>query len=81
MKNADQFITDRLSEFIEKNGYVPQKFNPYNCAEIVDLAPTLLTNCGGLTVSSTVLIIREFYVPENFKKSEVRVWQTDQKRI
>lgn len=38
MKNADQFITDRLSEFIEKNGYVPQKFNPYNCAEIVDLA-------------------------------------------
>lgn len=74
MKNADQFIADKLREFIEKNGYIPQKFNPYNCTEIKDLAPTLLTNCGGLTVSSTVLIIKEFYGKENFKESEVRVW-------
>lgn len=81
MKNADQFIADKLREFIKKNGYIPQKFNPYNCVEIRDLAPTLLTNCGGLTVSSTVLIIKEFYGKENFKESEVRVWQTDQKRI
>lgn len=42
---------------ITKKGYIPKMFNPYNCSEIKDIAPTLATNCGGLTVSSTVLII------------------------
>ena len=30
-------------------------FNPYNCAEITDVAPTQSTQCGGTTSSATVL--------------------------
>jgi hypothetical protein len=32
-------------------------FNPYNCAEITDVAPTLTSQCGSTTSSATVLII------------------------
>lgn len=31
-------------------------FNPYNCSEISDYAPTITTQCGSTTSSSTVLI-------------------------
>lgn len=45
----------KYDEFIEKNGYVPEMFNPYNCAEITDVEPTQSTQCGGTTSSATVL--------------------------
>ena len=56
-RNVNQFIADKLKNFVDNNGYIPKMFNPYNRSEIKDVSPTLLTNCGGLTVSSTVLII------------------------
>ena len=40
-----------MKNFIIKNGYIPQMFNPYNCKEILDYAPTLTTKSG------TILII------------------------
>lgn len=43
--------------FTKKNGYIPEMFNPYNAAEITDVAPCLSTQCGSTTTSATVLII------------------------
>lgn len=59
MRDASIYLKDKYEEFYNKKGYLPKMFNPYNCSEIKDIAPTLATNCGALTVSSTVLIIEE----------------------
>jgi hypothetical protein len=32
-------------------------FNPYNKTEIVDVAPTITSQCGSTTSSATILII------------------------
>ena len=53
----ESFVERKYKEFIEKNGYIPEMFNPYNCAEVTDIAPTQTAHCGGITHSSTVLII------------------------
>jgi DNA (cytosine-5)-methyltransferase 1 len=50
------FVEKKYKEFIEEKGYVPNAFNPYNKAEIKDIAPTQTTNCGSTTSSATVLI-------------------------
>ena len=52
-------INTAYEDFYKKNGYIPKMFNPYNCAEIVDIAPTITSACGATTVSATVLIIDE----------------------
>lgn len=44
---------------------IPEMFNPYNIAEIKDIAPTITTNCGHWESSATVLIMEV----ENGKKS------------
>lgn len=49
------FVEEKYNEFVEENGYVPELFNPYNKAEISDVCPTITTQCGGSTSSSTVL--------------------------
>ena len=51
------FVLKKYEEFYEKKGYIPPLFNPYNCAEIKDVAPCVTTNCGGTGCSATVLII------------------------
>lgn len=38
---------------------IPKMFNPYNESEIIDVAPTLTTNCGHFDSSATVLILEE----------------------
>lgn len=53
----NDFVLRKYKEFYKKHGYILPIFNPYNCAEIKDIAPCLATNCGCATVSSTVLII------------------------
>ena len=53
----NDFVLKKYKEFYDKHGYVPPMFNPYNRAEVEDIAPCLATNCGCITVSSTVLII------------------------
>lgn len=53
------YVREKYKQFYEKHGYIPEQFNPYNCAEITDIAPTLSTYCGSTTSSSTVLIVVE----------------------
>ena len=51
------FVFKKYIEFYIKHGYIPLMFNPYNCAEIIDIAPCISTQCGSATTSATVLII------------------------
>ena len=48
------YINRKYYEFIMSHDYFPKMFNPYNCAEIKDIAPT--TACGSTTSSATVCI-------------------------
>lgn len=53
---VEPFITKKYKEFKKDKGYTPNMFNPYNKAEINDIAPTQSTQCGSTTSSATVLI-------------------------
>ena len=52
----DSFVGKKYKEFIEENGYIPEMFNPYNKAEVKDIAPTQTTYCGSTTSSGSVLV-------------------------
>lgn len=56
---VNTFVRKKYNEFIAENGYMPYKFNPYNKAEINDIAPTQSTQCGSTTSSSAVLLKQE----------------------
>ena len=53
----NDFVLKKYKQFYDKHGYIPPIFNPYNCAEIKDIAPCISTQCGSTTTSATVLII------------------------
>lgn len=53
------FVGKKYKEFIKENRYIADKFNPYNKAEIKDIAPTQSTQCGSTTSSSAVLLKQE----------------------
>lgn len=52
----NNFIFKKYVQFIERNGYFPMMFQPYNCSEITNIAPTVTANCGCKTSSAAVLI-------------------------
>ena len=52
----NNFIFKKYVQFIERNGYFPMMFQPYNCSEITNISPTVTANCGCKTSSATVLI-------------------------
>ena len=52
---SSKYVNKKYNEFIAKNGYTPELFNPYNCTEIKDIAPTQLAQGGSITTSSAVL--------------------------
>lgn len=52
----NNFIFKKYVQFIERNGYFPMMFQPYNCSEIFDVSPTITANCGSTTSSAAVLI-------------------------
>lgn len=52
----NNFILKKYAQFIERNGYFPMMFQPYNCSEIFDVSPTITANCGSTTSSAAVLI-------------------------
>ena len=52
----NNFIFKKYIQFIERNGYFPMMFQPYNCSEIFDVSPTVTANCGCKTSSAAVLI-------------------------
>lgn len=58
-ENNETYLERRYREFYEKNGYIPKYFVPYNCAEVIDYAPTLATGCGTPGHISNMLIIEE----------------------
>ena len=53
---AEGFVDKAYNEFADKNGYIPEMFNPYNQSEITEVAPTQTTQSGSTTSSATVLI-------------------------
>jgi len=57
----DNFIEKKYKEFIDKYGYIPEMFNPYNCSEVTDISPTTTTQCGSTASSATVLIKDVYY--------------------
>ena len=52
----NNFIFKKYVQFIERNGYFPMMFQPYNCSEITNISPILTANCGSKGSSATVLI-------------------------
>jgi len=50
------FIEKKYDEFVEREGYIPEQFNPYNCSEIKNVAPAQTTQCGSATSSAAVLL-------------------------
>ena len=51
------FVEARIPKAIEKYGYLPTMWNPYNNAEITDKAPTQTAQCASQTKSATVMIV------------------------
>lgn len=58
------FVENKLDKAVEKFGYIPEMWNPYNNAEITDKAPTQTAQCASQTKSSTVLITAPVYFAE-----------------
>ena len=55
-----EYVNKKYKEFYEKNGYIPEMFEPYNCREITDYAPTLTANSNtSPTHAGTILIIED----------------------
>jgi hypothetical protein len=62
----------KIQRVYSKNGYIPKMFEPYNCAEVIDVAPTLTAHSNGSTTHcGTVLIIEEENNTETLIKREV----------
>lgn len=53
------FVENKLPLIKEKYGYIPEKFNPYNLAEIKDIFPCLTAQGNSQTKSSTVIIYKD----------------------
>lgn len=56
-----QFAKDKCMRYYNKNGYLPEMFNPYNQAEITNIAPKQTTSCNRSCSSATVLIKDMYY--------------------
>jgi site-specific DNA-cytosine methylase len=57
------FVIGKLADAVNKFGYIPEMWNPYNNAEVTDKSPTLTTCCNSQTSSSSVLIFDKLAVP------------------
>ena len=54
---SSPYVNKKYEEFYKKHGYIPEMFNPYNCREITDIAPTLTAQGDSITKSGTILIV------------------------
>ena len=50
------YVEKKLPLLIDKFGYIPQKFNPYNLSEIKDKCPCLTAEGNSQTKSSSVIM-------------------------
>ena len=53
------FVEKKLCQFVNKYGYLPERFNPYNTTEITDKSPTVTTWSGSQTNSATVMNVEK----------------------
>ena len=51
----NQTVRRSISDIVEKKGYLPEMFNPYNRAEVTEKAPTLST--GSMVTSSCAVLV------------------------
>lgn len=51
----NQTVRRSISDIVEKKGYLPEMFNPYNRAEVSEKAPTLST--GSMATSSCAVLV------------------------
>ena len=58
------FVENKLDAIVEKYGYLPEMFNPYNKAEVTDKAPTQTAQGESQTKSSTVMYCEPVRIPE-----------------
>lgn len=58
MEKVD-YVARCYGEFIEKKGYIPEKFVAYNRTEVGDIAPTLTGQCCSPSGSSAVLMMEK----------------------
>lgn len=61
ISDETSYVTKKYIEFYKKKGYIPRYFNAYNCKEITDTAPTLITKSDTKQGSGSILF---FYVKE-----------------
>lgn len=61
ISGKQSFAKRKSQKMLDENGYLPEMYNPYNEAEVVDIAPTLTTICDRTTNSSTVLMKQPKY--------------------
>lgn len=67
MKNLDiGWLGRKYLEFVERHGYIPKVFQPYNGADVSELAPTVTVSCGGSTTIGALYIIEEEQSIERF---------------
>lgn len=64
------YINKKYEQFYNKHGYIPRMFNPYNCTEITDYAPTITASIGSGTTSADIWIIKEIEI-DNEDKTEI----------
>lgn len=55
MEKPNKLVCRGYKKFTDKNGYIPELFNPYHGKEIKDIAPTQTTKCGIDTATASVL--------------------------
>lgn len=53
------FVVNSYIEYLKQHKEFPKMFNPYNQAEIIDIAPTLTCHCRSWQASATVCILEE----------------------
>ena len=58
---SSNYVNKKYTEFYKKHGYIPKMFNPYNCSEITDIAPTITTQCGAWRVVVLSVLLKKFH--------------------
>ena len=51
----NQFVNKKIEKYLKKHTNLPNFFNPYNCSDCGDIAPTQTTCCNSTTSSATIL--------------------------
>lgn len=60
IRNEHNFVINAYEQYLKtRGGGLPKYFNPYNQAEIIDVAPTLTCHCGSWQSSATVCILED----------------------